>query len=349
MIRLLQIISYIAMAGAACAVGFAAVFGLRDDAQRDKFLAQPSVVELFKSDSDKPGKIPDQISPLVKQSQAFALRINPPAPKVALPSRGEKTSSEPKPARPTPAKVEAKFSVIGTCLNPLQPERSLVLVDMPAKGYRWLRQGEKVGYLIIEEVKGGGIVIRDGNRTYEQAVVERPEHVNLLKGGRRDRVEAVLLQSDAGSSGSEAFASQKRERIRVLPAPGPSPQRIPAGADKEPTEEEIKEALEFFNMALGEAGAGMEPNGQEQSATAAGDEEEDATEPNDEEEGAAALNEDEAGIALSEEEAGSLDEIPAMQEGGSQEDSVQGDQTGKDQAPSASPISRMRRIRRSRK
>jgi hypothetical protein len=56
------------------------------------------------------------------------------------------------------------------------------LIDEPGKGLHWVRQSGKVGHLIIEQVKDGAVLIRDGQRTFEQTVPEKPKKRSLLKG-----------------------------------------------------------------------------------------------------------------------------------------------------------------------
>jgi hypothetical protein len=84
--------------------------------------------------------------------------------------------------------VAAKFKLVGTSRYALHPELSLALIDEPGKGLYWVRQFSKVGHLIIEQVKDGLVVVRDGKNTFE-LVAERPEKRSLLKansssGGR---------------------------------------------------------------------------------------------------------------------------------------------------------------------
>jgi hypothetical protein len=58
---------------------------------------------------------------------------------------------------------------------------SLALIDETAKGLHWVRQGGKVGYLVIEEIKDSSVVVRDDKRTFE-IVAERAPKRSLIKG-----------------------------------------------------------------------------------------------------------------------------------------------------------------------
>jgi hypothetical protein len=184
MIKTLRITSIIAVVLAVVFFVFPAVFGVRGDKQIEQFLNSAGVIEKFKeAKGDKVEDSRREISPLVKQAEAFALYLNPPPKPKPEPSVPE-GKSEPRPVGP----VTAKFKLIGTSRHVLQPELSLALIDEPGKGLYWARQFSKVGHLIIEQVKDGLVVVRDGKSTFE-LVAERPEKRSLLKansssGGR---------------------------------------------------------------------------------------------------------------------------------------------------------------------
>jgi hypothetical protein len=185
MIKTLRITSIIAVVLAVVFFAFPAVFGVRGDKQIEQFLNSAGVIEKFKeAKGDKVEDSRREISPLVKQAEAFALYLNPPPKPKPEPSVVPEVKSEPRPVGP----VTAKFKLIGTSRHVLQPGLSLALIDEPGKGLYWVRQFSKVGHLIIEQVKDGLIVVRDGKNTFE-LVAERPEKRSLLKansssGGR---------------------------------------------------------------------------------------------------------------------------------------------------------------------
>jgi hypothetical protein len=176
MIKTLRITSIIAVVFAVVFFVFPAVFGFRGDKQIEQFLNSAGVIEGFReAKGDKVEDERHEISPLVKQAEAFALYLNPPPKPKPEPSVSV-VKSEPRPVGP----VAAKFKLIGTSRHVLQPELSLALIDEPGKGLYWVRQSSKVGHLIIEQVKDGLIVVRDGTNTFE-LVAERPEKRSLLK------------------------------------------------------------------------------------------------------------------------------------------------------------------------
>ncbi len=174
MIKTLRITSIIAVILAVVFFVFPAVFGVRGDEQIEQFLNSAGVIEKFnEARGDKVKDSRQEISPLVKQAEAFALYLNPP-PKPKAKSSVSRSKPSPR------GSVSPKFKLVGTSRYALHPELSLALIDEPGKGLRWIRQFSKVGHLIIEQVKDGLVVVQDGKRTFE-LVAERPEKRSLLK------------------------------------------------------------------------------------------------------------------------------------------------------------------------
>ena len=197
MIKTLRITTVTAAILAAGFFIFSVIFGFRGnerDWQIEEFLHSAGAVESFSETIGQKGsENGGGISPLVKQAGVFALYLNPPEPKT--PKKTASANRKSSPRRPERA-VSAKFTLIGTSFYPLHPELSLVLIDQPGKGLRWIRQSGKVGHLVIEEVKNGSAVIRDGQKTFEMAA-KMPVKINLLKSppGQNDIPESVLPSS----------------------------------------------------------------------------------------------------------------------------------------------------------
>jgi len=185
MVKTLRITTIITALLAAAFLVFPALFGARGGKAVEEFLKSPGAIEKFQlARGDKAGG-EGQISPLVKQAQAFALYLNPPPPKQPAAPKPSKSQQAPRPKVTTP-----KFKLLGTSFYPLHPDLSLALIDEPGKGIRWVRQSERVGYLVIEQIKDGLVVIKDGGRTSEVAVVDRPKKINLVKSSTLDETGA---------------------------------------------------------------------------------------------------------------------------------------------------------------
>jgi hypothetical protein len=205
MIKTLRITSIIAVALAVVFFVFPAVFGVRSDEQLEQFLNSVGVIEKFsKAKGKESTKSESQISPLVKQAEAFALYLNPPKPKKAPPTRRtDRPSITPRP----PAPVSPKFKLIGTSYYASHPELSLALIDEVGKGLRWVRQSSKLGHLIIEQVKDGLVVVQDGKRTFE-LVAERPKKRSLLKEPLSRATGSKPILSAPGKANSHITSSK---------------------------------------------------------------------------------------------------------------------------------------------
>jgi len=177
MLKTLKITSFLAVGLAVVVILLPAVFGIRKDPKLERFLDSPGAVEQFKkaaADTEKASST--QASPLVKQAQQFALYLNPPATRPETVPR----KSPVKPVRPRTAPVSSKFSLIGTCVYPNEPNMSFALIDQPGKGLRWVRQASKVGHSNIVQIKDGIVVVTDGKGTHE-IKAPRKQRTNLLK------------------------------------------------------------------------------------------------------------------------------------------------------------------------
>jgi hypothetical protein len=188
MIKTLKITSIVVPVLAAAFVVFLAVYGLRKNELIEKFLASPGAAEKFKNLASKSEKTQDAISPLIKQAQNFALRIDPPPPpKPPEPKEPKEVAKKPEPKtkpKPTPKKtnISSKVSLLATCRYENAPDRSLAMLKTVAEGNKWFRQGEQVGHLTIHEIKDGSVVLyKDGRKNSEISVPVQNTTKSLLK------------------------------------------------------------------------------------------------------------------------------------------------------------------------
>ena len=170
MIKTLKAASILVVICAVALVALVVVLGIRGDQQIAEFLDAPGVIEKFRKLAKTVDEDVDQVSPLIEQAKAFALRINPPPPPKPKRSKAtpqQRAAKKRAPASPRPkAPVTARFKLVATCRYKLQPERSLALVDRPPQGLKWFRQGDNVGHLTIQQVKDGSIVCSDGQELF---------------------------------------------------------------------------------------------------------------------------------------------------------------------------------------
>ena len=206
-------------------VVFLVVFGLRGDRQIEEFLKAPSAIEKFKKLAKRTDQDQDQTSPLVKHAQAFALRINPPKPvkpKSVKPSPKRRVAKGKAPAPKPKAPVRAKFKLVATCRYDEQPQRSLALLDMPPKGVKWYRQGDKVGHLTIEQVKDGSIICSDGQELF----------VPLIKKKAKTLLKSELVDS----GGPQPATITPLEQVKTLVTPPEEVETLVSTPAREPQE-----------------------------------------------------------------------------------------------------------------
>ncbi len=174
MIRTLRITSIVALLLACGFIAVPFIFQKRLDPKVEELLKTESAVEKFsKTQNQRAAKKDTQLSPLVKQAQAFANFLNPPKPEPSPEERQAELEIRPQVVTP-------KFTLVGTSINTARPEMSMALIDEPGKGTYWVKQASQVGHLIIEQIKSGIVVVNDNGRTSE-IVAERPEKISLLR------------------------------------------------------------------------------------------------------------------------------------------------------------------------
>ncbi|MCU0916723.1 MAG: hypothetical protein MUC88_19505 [Planctomycetes bacterium] len=223
MIRLLYMLSVLMLF---CAAGVFALWarqGSQDGGVGDSSLEQSSAVAMFlQGRPGAPAPAPERVAPLVAQANSLAAHLNPPAPAPTAPAVRE--TPKPLPAVPAvrPAAPSPKFRVCGTSHCEERPERSMALIaelGNPAPA-RWVKTGTQVGHLVIQEIRPGSIVCRDGARVQEMVVErENPVAAATAEGGGSPHVDATAkLKTDA----ARLSASSKRPtRSRSMTAGSP--------------------------------------------------------------------------------------------------------------------------------
>ncbi|MBN2019857.1 MAG: hypothetical protein JW749_06495 [Sedimentisphaerales bacterium] len=186
--KTLRITSVIVALAAVILLFLPVVYGVRKDPVIEAILSGADAVEKFVASKDRDAAKAEVVSPLVKQATDFSRYLDPPPPPVVeVPPPPDELFESPQPISP----VTAKFDLIGTSFFASRPELSLCLIDEPGKGLSWVRQGSSVGHLIIEEVKDGEIIVKDGQRKFEMTVPVQEIWKELLKnplGGKSDTI-----------------------------------------------------------------------------------------------------------------------------------------------------------------
>jgi hypothetical protein len=260
MLKLLQITSFVLLGVSAAASVYFVIS--RDGAAGDvrAFLESPLTAQTY--GGDLPDTMADGSSkaPLVVEAEALSLRLNPPPPKVARPDPGKSSpqspsqATPPQPARPkTP--VVAKFDLLGTVVNHARPSLSMIFIDVPGEGQKWVYQGESVGRLRIDEVKEDSVVYSDGDNTAELAMVDHQSQIKSLLKSDNPQAPAA---SPAAAAKPAAPGSAAPRPARIAPQGVARPSRAtPAPAPAyDPAED--KKKLESSLEAMGQWKTGSE-------------------------------------------------------------------------------------------
>lgn len=238
MIRTLKITTWLSVIAAILAIGGVGFYSLKPDVKAKQILAQPGEVELFLKTSQVSANKEDTTkdSPLVRQAEQFALRLDPPPP----PPPPQPVQPVARPATPVyqAPPPSATFSLTGTVVSPTSG-MSIALIDTTAKGKRWYRIGEKIGRHEIAEIHPGYIVINDGTKTYEMKAPPKTQKPSLLK-------------SDAVSTA--AAPKPAVAEIEMMPAQA-APQKVvyqpaPSQVEMVMTAEQVQENIDFITQLM---------------------------------------------------------------------------------------------------
>ena len=215
------------------------LYGLKGDPEIEGFLDKPGFVSEFKNTAKGGAASADQIPALVREAKLFALRINPPPPPKPKVAPRPPTKAPPRPpsaktpARPVPKgeTVSSKYKVIATCRYDEFPDKSLALLELSATGQKWVRAGETVGHLVLQEVKDGSVVMyRNGKRDSEVAAII-PKTTSLLKTLTNTKYQAPT--SSASPSPPPAPAVRPTVPSRIKPV-APVQTRPPTASTPRP-------------------------------------------------------------------------------------------------------------------
>jgi hypothetical protein len=218
MIKTLRITTFIAAILAVGVLAFPVVYGYRGDEQIEKFLNSPGAIERFKKAKGNKVKPGSQVSPLVRQAGLFGLYLNPPRQAPAPRPIPKPVVGKPAPVTEAPVIISAKFTLIGTSYYASRPELSLAYIDEPGKGLHWVRQGDMVSHLLIQEVKDGSVIVKNRDELNTLVVARTPKK-SLLKSDKTTRSTSVM---PGVSSTITSTASVQTSVKPTLPLPTPS-------------------------------------------------------------------------------------------------------------------------------
>ncbi len=181
MIRIIQICSAAAVLVAVLVLAMPFFAGDMGFENADKILSTPTAIESFQKSNKNARNIKDEKgSPMTKQAEKFALFLDPPEPKRTTKPPQNRPSRNTTPSRPAPKNVSASFRLLGTSYLEGNQEKSFALIDKPGEGMRWVKKGDSIGHLVVEEIKAGVLKLNDGQNVRDMQV-EKQETTNLVR------------------------------------------------------------------------------------------------------------------------------------------------------------------------
>jgi hypothetical protein len=244
MIKTMRITGFVA---AAITLGLLIFISARSMAANDKvenLLKIPGAAEQFQANlAGKKDTSGEQETPLIKQAKEFALRINPPPPPAPV-------IKAPVPDAPRPqATISAKFKLIGTSYHIGDANDSWALIDEVGKGLHWVKQGSKVGYLIVEKIGDGAVLINDNGKTYELTAdrAKKPDLVKSYTGKLENDKPVIVLTPPPPVQNAVAGPNNVQ-----TPAPAPVPELSP-----EEQRKQAQENIEWLKKIQQDSNSGM--------------------------------------------------------------------------------------------
>jgi len=217
---------------------FIAAKGIASDKDIEKFLAAPGIAEQLQAGSaGGEASNLEQDTPLIRQAKQLALRINPPPPP-------QPVRVEPPPDAPRPkATITAKFTLVGTSYHTGDEENSWALINEVGKGWHWAKQGEKIGYLVVERIGDGVVLIRDEGSTYE-LVAERQQKPDYVKSFTGIITSEKTIPAWQGKEGTVTEAvSEDKTSVSSTENTQPVPTESP-----KPTKEQVQENINWLKQ-----------------------------------------------------------------------------------------------------
>lgn len=173
--RVLRTFAVLALVSS-CVVFVLTIVQLSKDTPASRWSREISIMDRFREARDRGEAMNPQGtggSPLVREAEAFASYLNPPRQQVeksksaVAASNSSRTTYIPS---PEPVRLTPQFKLAGTSYYRLKPEESMALVWEPGTGYRWIKQGARLGHFVVAEIEPGRIAYLDGHVRGEMQV-----------------------------------------------------------------------------------------------------------------------------------------------------------------------------------
>jgi hypothetical protein len=172
-------------------------FAVRNDPEIERILTEPSVVDAWRdAHGDSPQSNQGATAPLVREAESFKNILDPPPAPVT--AAAKRPAPAPRPSavvKPVPS--SANFELIGTTVS---ADNSFAYIRLPDRTYRWVRKGEEIGHLRINEIRHGAIVCWDGHADVEMVTEPIPATASLLEAEGSSASRADVRPSPVASA-----------------------------------------------------------------------------------------------------------------------------------------------------
>lgn len=166
----------------------------------------------------------EKTAPLVVQALAFSLKIDPPpiSTNDIITNQGSSTKLQPRDItngkKDTVISKPGVVKLIATCRYDKNPEKSLALINTPAKGNEWYRQGEAIEHRTVYEVKDGSVILYQGDTYDDELFMPQEKVFSLLKTDESTSIQATVTGSSVNRTSTSLPRGRPGPRI-----PGKSP------------------------------------------------------------------------------------------------------------------------------
>lgn len=205
-----------------------------------------SALEQFRHTGDATVATPgNQKPPLIQQAEAFALYLNPPH---VPPMPSDRTQDNIAIAPPTgaskqqtattaaigPPSSSPKFELHGISYYRVNPDRSMALIYEQGGVRRWVRQGDKLGHLLIERIDGDRLVYRDGEEILAMALAPTEAVAQFAQRAGQDAPprKSPHVPDVAGPAPPALRGLRQIPLFRVAAKLGLTPQEMESFGDK---------------------------------------------------------------------------------------------------------------------
>lgn len=166
----------------------------------------------------------ETVSPLVKQAETFALYLNSPQAQESKEARIPTSRPMQSISASGASKSTPKFKLLATSHYRSRPEESMALVSEPGSGAHWVKRGAHLGLFVVEKIKRGVIIYRNGDRLGEMAVDKKVP----VRMGRVPRITLASAHTSSSPSRSSNAGASNRKNGKLLHKLGlPQPETRP--------------------------------------------------------------------------------------------------------------------------